>query len=332
MTSPAARDQSSNTLRPALTVDPAVFDPDAISPETRALNAAIVAAIEAAPDRWTLPPETIRRMRAETGKPFPLAPKSPRAEPLEIDGPGGTLRLRVIRPQGEPTGMFLHIHGGGWMVGAADQQDPMLERIADNTGLIALSVDYRLAPESPYPAAQDDCEAAALWLVSNGQNTLGANRFLIGGESAGAHLSVTTLMRLRDRHGLTPFAGAALEAGCYDLRLTPSARNWGAEKLVLNTRDIRMFIGHFIPADQDLETPDISPLLGDLSGMPPALFTVGTRDALVDDSTMMASRWLAAGNRAELAVWPGGCHAFTLFPGGLSEAANTRIDQFLTSI
>ena len=332
MTSPAARDQSPDTPRPALTVDPWVFAPDAISPETRALNAAIVAAIEAAPDRWTLPPETIRRMRAETGKPFPLAPKSPRAEPLEIDGPGGALRLRVIRPQGEPTGVFLHIHGGGWMVGAADQQDPMLERIADNTGLIALSVDYRLAPESPYPAAQDDCEAAALWLVSNGQNTLGANRFLIGGESAGAHLSATTLMRLRDRHGLTPFAGAALEAGCYDLRLTPSARSWGAEKLVLNTRDIRMFVGHYVPADQDLETPDISPLLGDLSGMPPALFTVGTRDALLDDSTMMASRWLAAGNRAEIAVWPGGCHAFTLFPGALSDTANARIDQFLTSV
>lgn len=332
MTTTAAREPGSPSPRPTFDVDPAVFDPAAISAETRALNSAIVAAIEAAPDRWSLPPETIRRMRAETGKPFPLAPKSPRAETVEIDGPGGVLRLRLIRPQGEASGVFLHLHGGGWMLGGADQQDPMLERIADNAGLVALSVDYRLAPESPYPAAQDDCEAAALWLAAHGKEMFGTGRFLIGGESAGAHLSVTTLLRLRDRHDMSPFAGAALEAGCYDLRLTPSARNWGGEKLVLNTKDIRMFVGHFIPADRDLELPDISPLLGDLAGLPPALFTVGTQDALLDDSMMMASRWLAAGNRAELAVWPGGCHGFTLFPGALSEAATARIDRFLTAI
>lgn len=332
MTSPVAREHDSTAPRALFEIDPAVFDPSAISPETHALNSAIVAAIEASPDRWKLPPEKIRRMRAETGKPFPLAPKSPRAETLEIDGSGGVLRLRLIRPRGEPDGVLLHLHGGGWMLGGADQQDPMLERIADNSRLVTLSVDYRLAPESPYPAAPDDCEAAALWLAAHGKELFGTDRLLISGESAGAHLAVTTLVRLRDRHDISPFAGAALEAGCYDLRLTPSARNWGAENLVLNTKDIRMFVGHFIPADRDLEQPDISPLLGDLAGLPPALFTVGTRDALLDDSMMMANRWLAAGNRAELAVWPGGCHGFTLFPGALSEAATARIDRFLTTV
>ncbi|MGE0845958.1 MAG: alpha/beta hydrolase [Flavobacteriaceae bacterium] len=296
-----------------ITKPPACFDPANIPADTAACGREIVARLTAAADMWSVAPQTVRDLRAAGKGTFPLPPRSPRAETLRIDGPHGPVALRVIAPD-NPRGAFLHIHGGGWVLGAADQQDDRLERLAGNCGLAVVSVEYRLAPEFPYPQGPDDCEAAALWLVGEGARHFATSKFFIGGESAGAHLSVVAMLRLRDRHGLTPFAGANLVAGCYDLAMTPSVRNWGDEKLVLCTRDIENFVGRFLCAGGDTADPDISPIHADLRGLPPAFFTVGTSDLLLDDSLFMHQRWLAAGNDAELAVYPGGMHVFTGFP------------------
>ncbi|MFK8252402.1 alpha/beta hydrolase [Ancylobacter terrae] len=309
---------------------PAQFAPEAVSAETRMINAGIVKALGAIPDRWVFPPAVIRKIRLDGKGPFPLAPESPRAQVVEIDGPHGTVPLRIIAPD-NPAGVYLHIHGGGWTLGSARENDGLNDRLVARTGFAVVSVDYRLAPENPYPAGPDDCEAAALWLVREGKARFGTDRFVIGGESAGAHLSVVTLLRLRDRHGISPFRAANLHAGCYDLGLSPSARAWGDEPLVLNTRDINVFVGHFLRAGGDVAAPDISPLHADLKGLPPALFTVGTRDALLDDSLFMAPRWLAAGNPTEFAVFPGGCHVFIAFPGGLADTALERIYGFISA-
>jgi len=305
-----------------------VFDASAVSPQTRALNEKIVKLIETEPDKWTFEPAVMRARRRQGIGPFPRAKASERAETIEIDGPHGPIPLRIIAPD-SPKGVFLHIHGGGWVLGAPDEQDPRFERFVDNCNIAIVSIDYRLAPEHPYPQPNDDCEAAALWLIRTAKERFGTDRLVIGGESAGAHLSVTTLLRLRDRHGIMPFLGANLVAGCYDLRLTPSAANWGTENLVLNTPDITNFVRCYIPADQPLTDPDVSPIFADLSGLPPALFTVGTRDALLDDSLFMAPRWAAAGNDTELAVFPGGAHVFIAFPGDLAEQGLTKIEAFL---
>ena len=311
--------------------DPATFDPAVVDPETRALNLEIVRKLSGLPDPWSMPAALIRERRARGLGPFPVAPRSERARMLSIEGPGGQpLSLRVIAPP-SPRGVYLHIHGGGWTLGTADMQDDRLERLAA-LGLACVSVEYRLAPEHPYPAAPDDCEAAALWCVREAGARFGTERLFIGGESAGAHLSVSTMLRLRDRHGLTPFAGANLVAGCYDLALTPSARGWGAERLVLNTRDLDHFVGGFVQGRAPLADPDVSPLHARLGGLPPALFTVGTRDPLLDDSLFMAARWAAAGNAAELAAWPGGAHVFVAFPGELTERALARMDEFFEGL
>ena len=229
----------------------------------------------------------------------------------------------------KPTGVYLHIHGGGWVLGAADQQDPMLERISAGTGMACVSVEYRLAPEHPYPAGPDDCEAAALWLVRHAVAEFGTDRLTIGGESAGGHLSAVTMLRLRDRHGYAGWRGANLVFGAFDLSMTPSQKAFGNERLVLRTLDIEKFSDGFLPGITDRRAPDISPLYADLRGLCPALFTIGTRDALVDDSLFMYGRWAAAGNPAELAVHPGGAHGFTAFPLAVSRAANATIDGFL---
>jgi len=311
----------------ALTIDPKLLDPAAIPAETKKLNDEIITRLNAEPVGLTIPEIRARRLQGVGA--FPLVPKSPRAETLLIDGPAGTLELRVIAPQ-TPRGVFLHIHGGGWSIGTNDQFDPVLERLAGNCGLACVSLDYRLAPENPYPAGPDDCEAAALWLVREGAKRFGTTRFSIGGESAGAHLSAVTLLRLRDKHKLTPFSAALLNYGCYDLGMTPSARRWGDEKLVLNTPAILAFRKSFLPAGTDMSDPDVSPLYADLRNLPAALFSVGTRDALLDDSLFMAPRWLAAGNVAELALYPGACHGFMSIDFAQRTQAVTRAEAFLT--
>jgi acetyl esterase/lipase len=318
-------------------IDHALFDPATIDPETKRLNAEIVAAHAAQADPWSIPIAEVRERRRQGTKASPAMPRSARAEILTIDGPGGPLSLRLIQPDAKKwpkaRGAYLHIHRGGWVWGAADEQDPWLERIADTCGFVCLSVEYRLAPEHPYPAALEDCEAAALWLAGPGRAELGVTALTIGGESAGAHLAVMTLLRLRDRHNLPrAFRGANLNAGFFDLGLTPSVRNWGDERLVVNTKDLTTFANDYVRDGIDRRRPDVSPLYADLKGLPPALFTVGTHDPLLDDTLYMSSRWAAAGNGGHTAIYPGGCHVFVRYPGAMTERALELIDRFLMAL
>ncbi len=313
-------------------IDPSVFQEDAISDEIRQQNADIIARLSAIPDKWQFEPAEIRARRLQGLDAFPPGPKVDHAQTIEIAGPGGAIPIRVIAPQSRSSrGIYLHFHGGGWTIGQSDFQDGKLERIAETCGLTALSVEYRLAPEHPYPAGPDDCEAAALWAIDN-LAQFGGDALTIGGESAGAHLSVVTLVRLRDRHGLTPFSGANLVAGCYDHARTLSSRRFAQEKLILNDRDIRNFTKCFLADGGDIADPDISPIHADLAGLPPALFSIGTYDPLLDDSLFMAQRWLVAGNKTELGVFPGGCHVFQSFPSAMAEASLARMDDFLNGL
>src|SRR5438309_11757781 len=211
-------------------------------------------------------------------------------------------------------------------------QEPMLERIADNTGQAVVSVEYRLAPEHPYPAGPDDCEAAALWLVEQARAEFGTDRLTIGGESAGAHLAVLSLLRLRDRHGVRgAFSAANLVFGVYDLSMTPSQRRWGDRNLVLSTPIMEWFGDQFVPgaSAEDRRSPEVSPLYADLAGLPPALFTVGTLDPLLDDSLFMAARWQAAGNQSRLLLYEEAPHGFIAFPIQVAESSNRAQIEFL---
>lgn len=307
-------------------INPDWFNPALETPESKALNNTILK-IMANWNNWAHSPVETRRLREEGKGPFPLAPLSKRAYWHECNG----VKCRVIEPKTPPRGAYLHIHGGGWVLGTSDMQDGRLEMIADQAGLVVISVEYRLAPEFPHPCGNDDCEAAALWLVTQGASHFGVSRFYIGGESAGAHLSLTTLLRLRDKHGLTPFHGANLHAGCYDLNRTPSVRNFKGGRLILDNHDIDMFARHYTVKGGSLYDPDISPMYAELHDLPPALFTVGSRDPLVDDTLLMASKWVVAGNKADLEVYNGGCHVFIGFPCENAAKANAKIWAFLNS-
>jgi acetyl esterase len=114
--------------------------------------------------------------------------------------------------------------------------------------------------------------------------------------------------------------------------MTPSQLQFGNTRLILRTIDMQQFYNAFLPTITDRRVPDISPLYGDLNGLCPALFTVGTKDALLDDTLFMHARWVAAGNPAELAIYPGGPHGFTLFPSALAKSATERMDAFLNRV
>jgi acetyl esterase/lipase len=304
-------------------------DPERLLAETRAFNAELERLLATIPRVDQVPVEESRRARREGRGIWPAPVFLDEARLLEIEGPGGgRLGLRIIAPpEREPAGAFLHIHGGGWALGESDMQDVRLKRLAVDTGLVVVSVSYRLAPENPYPAGPDDCEAAALWLVSGeGRAAVGAGDgpLAIGGDSAGAHLTAVTLLRLRDRHRLTgAFGAAVLQYGGFDLSMTPSQRLWGERNLILSTPIITWFADQFLPG-MELERrrdPDISPLFADLSGMPPAIFSVGTSDALLDDTLFMEARWRMAGARTELRVWTEAPHGFFSLPMTVTDVA-----------
>lgn len=313
--------------------DPQIFAEVAIDEETNAFNHQIEQDLSELPPLWETGPVAARQAREEGKSIFGPLVLSPRATTRKITtSEDREIGLRIFLPPENAKAVYFHIHGGGWVLGGNHHQDPRLEALSRSCQLAVISVDYRLSPEHPYPAAPDDCELALLWLLDHSESEFGSERILIGGESAGAHLSVVTMLRMRDRHAYTGFAGANLVYGIYDLGLTPSARNWGERNLVLNTPSMLWFLDQFLSEETDLRKPDLSPLWADLSGLGPALFTVGTLDPLLDDSLFMSSRWSAAGNRAELAVFPGGVHTFDSSPTKLGKTALSNMYRFINSV
>jgi len=309
--------------------DPALFREAAIDAETAKLNAQMIELLTDQPDcgRRGFPGRAPARRRPVPG-PGDVEPGANSGDPRQgrqRNSPAGNRTGAAARDLSASPRRRLG-------TGRRRHAGSMLERIADNTGQAVVGVEYRLAPEHPYPAGPDDCEAAAAWLVQNGKKEFGTDALTIGGESAGGHLTAVTILRMRDRHGYTGFRGANIVYGAFDLGMTPSQRQFGNTRLVLRTIDMQQFYNAFLPTITDRREPDISPLYADLKGLCPALFSIGTKDALLDDTLFMHARWVAAGNEAELAIYPGGAHGFTLFPNDLSKAATAKMDAFLNRV
>jgi len=308
-------------------LDPSWFDPSSVDAETVVLNGQLERLSAGLPNPIEVGIEELREARIKGRGLFGPIIRSENAVYRSVHGPAGDLGIRVFTPE-TVNGVYLHFHGGGWAMGAADYQDGRLEETAHRGGVAVVSVDYRLAPEHPYPAPADDAEAAAVWIVENTVAEFGTDRIVVGGSSSGAHLAVTALLRMRNRHDYTGFAGANLVYGFFDLSLTPSARNWGDRMLVMNTAQCRWFANLYANG-ADAADPDVSPMYADLSGLPPALFTAGTLDPLLDDTLLLGTRWTAAGNTAELAVTPGAAHGFAGAPTRDGEAARERMGRFV---
>jgi acetyl esterase/lipase len=304
-------------------------------PEAQKMLDALAEAFPAAQVEGDLPDDPVARAQIQRQNMLAVEPEpSPMAVEATIPGPAGDIPVRLFEPE-EPRAMFLHIHGGGWAVGRPQMSEPANEHLATHHGLAVLSVDYRLAPEHPYPAGPDDCEAAAAWMLEHGPKRWGADQMFIGGESSGGHLAAVTMLRIRDRLGaIDRVLGANLVFGRYDLRGTPSTFGNGGRPDVLNPKMMQMLLEGFIPnmSEAERRDPDVSPLFADLSGLPPCLVSVGTFDHLADDSLFLATRLAAAESPVELAVYPDSPHGFQVFPSEMTKAHAKRMDTWIASL
>ncbi|KAL2845051.1 Alpha/Beta hydrolase protein [Aspergillus pseudoustus] len=311
-----------------LTINSARFLAENVAESTKQANA-VLADITANSPKWYQVGSARYREMQESGK-TPLPPPVLLPNAIEATAPSRDsarqIPVRVYQPDNEPSkGIFLHIHGGGHVLGSHDGQDSSLQTFANGTQLTSISVGYRLAPENPYPAAINDCIDAAEYLVDN-PSKYGVLRF-IGGESAGGNLSVLTaihLLRSRPSHALS---GLVLRYGQFDLGLgLPTIATPPSEKaLMIDRHAMERFNSAYAPglSFEERRTPSLSPLYEDLpalaaaspNGLPPALFICGTKDPLLDDTLLMSIKWSVAGAESITKIYPGAAHGFTVIPG-----------------
>ena len=247
---------------------------------------------------------------------------------------------RVMTPKGKTQAIYLHFHGGGMVAGSAFMSDEENRHLSDNFNLAVISVDYRLAPEFPFPAAADDSFAVASWLLENSVAEFGTDKLLIGGESAGAYLAALTLLRIKNSLGpssVDRFLGANLIFGVFDWSHSPSQlgkRPNNNDFDVLSPEIIKFLCSLYLPSMsvEDRQNPSVSPIYADLQDLTPAYFCVGSSDHLLDDTLMLANRWRAAGNSCRMDIFPRAPHAFTMFPSPFVDIFSKCRDDWFSKI
>ncbi len=240
-----------------------------------------------------------------------------RVEHRVADRSGHAIQVRVVRPPGESRGILLDIHGGGWVLGIPAQNDATNALLAEECGLTIVSPSYRFvrSAQRPISASIEDCEAAAVWLLEDERDPdLAGKPVVISGDSAGAHLALCTLLRLRDKHdaAFRRIKAAVLRYGCYDFSGTPSVRNADSSALILHGPTLASGLASLTPGLDETarKDPALSPLYADLRGLPPALLVAGGADPLRDDSVILAEKWAAIGGVVDLWRVPEAPHAF----------------------
>lgn len=238
-------------------------------------------------------------------------PRGLSANTIDADG----LLLEWIIPSKSPAQpVILYLHGGGWTLGWYNGHRRMTAYICQAAGCRALAVDYRLAPESPFPCALDDCVKAYRWLLQSG---VAPNQIVIAGDSAGGNLTLATLMSLRAAGDPLPAAAVCISP-LTDLAFTGDSFNSRKDAL-LSARFAQTMARHYA-GSLDPRLPLISPHYGDLSGLPPMLIHVGGDEILLSDAVRLAEHARAAAVDVRLVIWPGMWHVWHTFVPYLPQA------------
>jgi acetyl esterase len=252
--------------------------------------------------------------------PFLLAGSTPlpREESLLVPGPGGPIPARLFQSGeggSEPAALVVYAHGGGWVTMGSDTHARLTRELARRSGTLVVSLDYRLAPEHPFPAGLDDCVAAVRWLRDHaGALGAGGARLLMAGDSAGGNLTAATALRLL-ANGEPPPDAVALLCPVLDAALdTPSFHRLGPGDPVLDAGLMRYWRDCYVGPEL-WSDPFASPLRGSLDAFPPCCVVVAELDPLLDDGLRFAERLRAAGRPVRLERHPRVPHDFMLFPG-----------------
>lgn len=223
--------------------------------------------------------------------------------------------------------VVLYLHGGGYVIGSVRTHRQIAGNISRAAAARVLSLDYRLAPEHPHPAAVDDAAAAYRHLLSA---SIAPRRMAIAGDSAGGGLTAAALIALRDAGEALPAAGVMMSPWL-DLTLSgDSMASRAAEDPMVQAAGLEKMAAAYV-AGGDARAATVSPLFADLAGLPPLLVHVGTAETLLDDSTRFAERARSAGVNVELEVWQDMIHVWHAFALILPEArqATDRIGEYL---
>jgi acetyl esterase len=248
---------------------------------------------------------------------------------LRIPGPGGDLSLRAYRPLGANPDVVLPLlvwfHGGGWVIGDLDTHDTLCRELANASGCALVAVDYRLAPEHPFPAAFDDALAATRWVARHAAE-LGcdATRLAVGGDSAGGNLAAAVTLAARDQadgQGALPIAFQLLVYPATDMRRGHGSHRSNGEGYILTRETIDYFVGHYLPPGTALTDWRASPLLAASHiGLPPALVLTAGYDPLVDEGLDYARTLTEGGGRASYVCFGRQIHGFITMGKVLDEA------------
>lgn len=246
----------------------------------------------------------------------PRMAKLPAGIEVEELGLAGVAAERLTAPDTQQDKAFLYIHGGGFVAGSPRTHRPLTWRLAKDIGIPVYAIDYRLAPEHPYPAGLDDCVAAYKGLLDKG---VPARSILVGGDSAGGNLTLALALRLK-AEGLPLPAALICLSPATDMTGSGESRHSNAEADSMFVEEMMDSLMPVYFAGTDEKDPFVSPLFGDVSGFPPTLFQVGEREMLRDDSVRMAAALKSAGVETAIEVWPKVWHVWQLNADMLPEA------------
>jgi monoterpene epsilon-lactone hydrolase len=271
---------------------------------------------------------TVAEVRAGFEKMGEFLGGAPDGKCEKVDA-GGVPAEWVTAPGCDPMRAVLYLHGGGYVIGSINTHRRLAYDISAASGARVLVIDYRLAPEHPFPAAVDDAAKAWRWLLQQGFAT---NRLAIAGDSAGGGLTLATLVNLRDQKLGLPACAVAISPWV-DLEGVGTSITARAPQDPMVQKDGLLWMAGLYLNGKDAKTPLAAPLHADLKGLPPILVQVGTAETLLDDATRIAEKLHAAGVDVRLAVWPNMLHVFPLFAPILSEGRDgcLEVGSFIRS-
>jgi len=228
---------------------------------------------------------------------------------------GGVPAEWISTPGAAADRVVLYLHGGGYVIGSVNTHRDMIARLSKAANARVLALNYRLAPENPFPAAVEDATAAYRWLLS--QN-IKPNRVVVAGDSAGGGLTVATLLSIRDAKLPLPAAGVCLSPWV-DMEGIGASMTTKAQIDPMVQKEGLLGMAKLYLNGKDPRSPLAAPLYADLKGLPPLLIHVGEAETLLDDSTRLAERAKAAGVKVSMEVWPEMVHVWHLFASVLPE-------------
>jgi acetyl esterase len=289
------------------------------------------AAQQPPPDRSVSIEEKIAAVRRRMQHFHPLGlPSEPvfRIENLDLPGPMGNIPVRLYVPQTEtPAPTLIYFHGGGFVAGDLDSHDTLLRALANRAGCLVVSVDYRLAPEHPYPAANDDAWAALDWIAVH-RSEIGADstRLAVGGDSAGGLLAAWVAQKAHERG-----VNLRLQILLYpSLDATTSSASWrelGSGEYIVSHAQMLEWYNAYLPKDINRADPKVSPLFAtDLAGIAPAFVVTADHDPLCDEGNEYAAKLKAANALVDHICWPGMIHGLASI-AGVVDAGKALIDQ-----